>query len=142
MSITPEQRQEIDQLMAEFRDKPVMDPLARAQFSRAQELARMVHGDPADGRPAWAVRSEDHSEAIDLDERVVFHYGPTVKLPNGEGEPSVVTVNLEQQVTTTATDERRDTYVNLDRCETVDVGSIRQLAAALLNAADVLDGVK
>lgn len=101
-------------------------------------------GDPAEGRPVWAVRSEDDtSPQWDGDpERTVFHYGPTTAMPNGAGDPGVITLNLEQDVRTTATGEHRETYVNLGQVQTVSVGAIRQLAAALLNAADELDGGK
>ncbi len=101
-------------------------------------------GDPAEGRPAWAIRSEDDStpQWDGEPERMVFHYGPTTKIPNGAGDPHDITVNLEQHVITTPTGEDRYTYVDLGQVQTVSVGAIRQLAAALLNAADQLDGGK
>lgn len=99
-------------------------------------------GDPAEGRPGWAVRSEDdswpplHGEVA----RTVLHYGPTVSIPNGEGDPECINANLAQQVITTPDGEDRFTYLDLGRVDTVSVGAIRQLAALLLGAADALDG--
>lgn len=99
-------------------------------------------GDPAEGRPAWAVRSEDDSAPAWAGdpERTVFHYGPATIVPNGAGDPEVITLNLEQDVRTTSAGEHRETYVNLGQVQTVSVDGLRRLAAALLNAADQLDG--
>lgn len=104
----------------------------------------LFSGDPADGRPAWASRSEDDSTPeLDTEpQRMVFHYGPTTTIPNGTGDPHEITVNLEQHVVTTSAGEDRYTYVDLGQVQTVSVGAILQLAAALLNAADQLDGGK
>ncbi len=73
---------------------------------------------------------------------MVFHYGRTTTIPNGTGDPNDITVNLEQHVVTTPAGETRYTYVDLGQVQTVSVDAIRQLAAALLNAADQLDGGK
>jgi len=71
--ITTEQRQDVDDLTEEFRQLAVTDPTGRTLLERAHELAQAAHGDPAVGRPVWAVRSEDVTEVVDPDQRTVMH---------------------------------------------------------------------
>lgn len=133
-----------DQLLAADRDWRAAGAPGH-RFAEIEQLScELYAGDPADGRPAWAVRSEDDSTpswSVEP-ERTVWHYGPTTSIPNGADDPGVITLNLEQHVITTLAGEDRDTYLNLGQVQTVSVGAIRQLAAALLNAADQLDGGK
>ncbi len=150
MTTSTEQRQEIDRLMAEFRSTPVTDPNSYALLERAEALARTVHGDPVVGRPEWAVNSEDNTAATDPDEHVVCHYGEPVSISNrpagsDSGVPAKpIIVTLEQNVT-----EYADGRVEVDNVgvyiangEDVHPSALRPLAAALLNAADVLDAAK
>lgn len=133
-----------DQLLAADRDWRAAGAPGH-RFAEIEQLScELFVDDPASGRPAWAVRSEDDSTpswSVDP-ERTVWHYGPATNIPNGTGDPNDITVNLEQHVITTLAGEDRDTYLNLGQVQTVSVGAIRQLAAALLNAADQLDGAK
>jgi len=111
-------------------------------LAELDRLARQLYaGDPAEGRPLWAVRSEDTSDLAggSYDTRIVCHYGPTASIQNSAGEPEVITVHIEQRVDTTATGETRDTYVNLGRCETINPEAVGPLAAALLAASAQLD---
>lgn len=133
-----------DQLLAADRDWRAAGAPGH-QFAEIEQLSsELFAGDAAEGRPAWAVRSEDDSTpswGVDP-ERTVWHYGPTTSIPNGAGDPEAITLNLEQHVVTTSTGEDRDTYVSLGQLQTVSGEAIRKLAAALLNAADQLDGRK
>lgn len=117
------------------------DPNYLAEIERLS--GELFACDPAEGRPVWAVRSEDDSTPSwdGEPEQTVFHYGPTTSIPNGTGDPKDITVNVAQQVTTTPASEDRFTYVDLSQCDTVSAEAIRQLAATLLNAADQMDGV-
>ncbi len=133
-----------DQLLAADRDWRVAGAPGD-QFAEIEQLScELFAGDPAEGRPDWAVRSEDDSTpswSVEP-ERTVWHYGPTTTISNGADDPGVITLNLEQHVITTPAGEDRATYVNVGQLQTVSVDAIRQLAAALLNAADTLDGGK
>lgn len=134
-----ERFRELDRASAYARSLGRDDPSEREAWRVVDQLVGRLHGDPREGRPSWAEHSWDHTDPVDPAVRQVIHDGPRLTIESGTGDPSTdVYASVDA---TTQPDGSRELarYVMVSAVDSLTPVAARQLAAVLLNAADLVD---
>lgn len=139
MSTLAERFRELDQADAYFRSLGRDDPTELAAWHAVDRLVEALHGDRADTAPSWAEGSWDHTDPTDPAVREVTHDGPRVMVASGTDDHDVeVFASMD---VTTQLDGSREVwrFVTASTADSLTPAAARQLAAALLDAADLAE---